>query len=174
MTMTWRSILPVLALGALIALNPLLTAAPAHAFGSDDSSSTSTDGKDQDKKGGKALQDIRDLLKAGKFEPALTGLVPYTAANPGDADGWNLRGYASRKTGRFDMAFDFYERALAIEPNHKGALEYMGELYVELGQPETARALLAKLESLCPEGCAEVAALKGFINGAGETAQRAW
>ncbi|PIW25987.1 MAG: hypothetical protein COW30_17325 [Rhodospirillales bacterium CG15_BIG_FIL_POST_REV_8_21_14_020_66_15] len=172
MNKTWRTSLLILALGALLALPPLFAAQPAKAFGSDDSSSTTTD--DKDKKEGKALRDIRDLLNRGEFEPALTALIPYTAANPDDADGWNLRGYASRKLGRFDVAFSFYERALAIEPNHKGALEYLGELYVETGQKDTALSLLARLEGLCPQGCAEAAALKGFIDGTGETAARRW
>ena len=176
MTVTWRTALPVLALGAFLALSPFVTAGKAQAFGSDSSSSTSTDDKDKDKdtKEGKALQDIRDLLNAAKFEPALTALIPYTASHPDDADGWNLRGYASRKLGRFDMAFGFYERALAIEPNHKGALEYMGELYVEMGQKDTARDLLARLEGLCPQGCEEAASLKSFIDGMNETARRQW
>jgi Flp pilus assembly protein TadD len=175
MIKTWPTALPVLALGAFLALSPLVAAQPAHAFGSD-SSSSSSDDKDKEKetKEGKALQDIQNQLNKGEFGPALSALVPFTAAHPENADGWNLRGYASRKLGQFDMAFGFYERALAIEPNHKGALEYMGELYVEMGQKDTALELLARLESLCPEGCVETAALKGFIDGTSETAQRQW
>jgi len=174
MISTWRTTLPVLALGALIALSPLVTAPQAKAASSDSGPTTTTDDKDKDKKEGKALRDIQELLNKSQFAPALTALVPYTAQHPDDADGWNLRGYASRKLGHYDVAFDYYERALAIEPNHKGALEYMGELYVEMGQKDTARELLARLESLCPQGCAEVAMLKGFIDGMNETAERRW
>lgn len=173
MNKTWRTALPVLALGALLAFAPLVTAHQAKAA-SGDSPTTSTDDKDKEKKEGKALRDIQELLNKGKFAPALTALAPYTAAHPDDANGWNLRGYASRKLGRYDVAFDYYERALAINPNHKGALEYMGELYVEMGQMDTAKDLLARLKGLCPQGCAEVAALKGFIDGMGETAERRW
>jgi tetratricopeptide (TPR) repeat protein len=171
MMMTWRSLLPVLALGAVLALTPLYTAQTAQAAGSD---TPSTDDKDKDTKEGKAYQEIQDLLKKAQFEPALAALKPYTKAYPDDADGWNLLGYTSRKLGHYDVAFDYYERALAIEPNHKGALEYMGELYVELGQKDTAMDLLAKLRNLCPRGCSELAQLQGFIDGASETAQRAW
>ncbi len=173
MTTTWRTTLPVLALGALIALSSIVTTQHAKAAGSD-TPTTTTDDKDKDKKEGKALRDIQELLKTSQFEPALAALVSYTAQHPDDADGWNLRGYASRKLGHFDVAFDFYERALAIEPNHKGALEYMGELYVEMGQKDTARELLARLEGLCPHGCTEVAMLKSFIDGMSETANRRW
>ena len=171
MTMTWRSLLPVLALGAVLALTPLYAAQQAHAAGSD---TPTTDDKDKDKKEGKAYQEIQELLKKAQFEPALAALLPYTEANPDDADGWNLLGYTSRKLGHYDVAFGYYERALAIEPNHKGALEYMGELYVEMGQKDTALDLLAKLQRLCPQGCSELAQLQGFIDGSSETAQRAW
>ena len=173
MTTTWRTALPVLALGALIAFSPFVTAQQAKAAGSD-TPTTSTDDKDKDNKEGKALRDIQELLKKSQFEPALAALVPYTAQYPDNADGWNLRGYASRKLGHYDVAFDYYERALAIEPNHKGALEYMGELYVEMGQKDAARELLARLEGLCPQGCTEVAMLKSFIDGMSETAERRW
>jgi Flp pilus assembly protein TadD len=174
MISTWRTTLPVVALGAaLLAFSPLVTAQQAMAASSD-SPTTTTDDKDKDKKEGKALRDIQELLNKSKFEPALTALVPYTAQHPDDADGWNLRGYASRKLGHYDVAFDYYERALAINPNHKGALEYMGELYVEMGQKDTAKELLARLEGLCPQGCTEVAMLKGFIDGMSETAERRW
>lgn len=171
---TWRTALPVLALGALIAVSPFVTAQQAKAAGSDTPTTTPPDDKDKDRKEGKALRDIQDLLKKSQFEPALAALVSYTAQYPDNADGWNLRGYASRKLGHFDVAFDFYERALAIAPNHKGALEYMGELYVEMGQKDTAKELLAKLEGLCPQGCTEVAMLKSFIDGKSETANRRW
>ena len=67
MTMTWRSLLPVLALGAVLALTPLYAAQQAHAAGSD---TPTTDDKDKDKKEGKAYQEIQDLLKKAQFEPA--------------------------------------------------------------------------------------------------------
>ena len=84
---TWRTALPVLALGALIALSPIVTAPQAKAASSD-SPTTTTDDKDKDKKEGKALRDIQELLKKSQFEPALAALVPYTAQHPDDANGW--------------------------------------------------------------------------------------
>ena len=156
-----------LALAALIAAGPAFAASEP-----DPAPAPAPDGKG--KKEGKALQDINDLLKNGGFEPALARLAAYTAANPTDADGWNLMGYASRKLGRFDRAFGYYETALALNPDHKGALEYMGDLYVQMGQIDTAKALLARLQALCPQGCSQVAQLDAFIKGGAETASRAW
>ena len=125
---------------------------------------------DKDKKEGKALRDIRDLIAKTRFKPALAQLGDYTAARPGDVNGWNLRGYVSRKLGRFDDARKFYDLALAIDPDHKPTLEYKGEMFVQIGQHGMAAHLLNRLEQLCPEGCREAAKLAAFIKGDSETA----
>ena len=49
----------------------------------------------------------------------------------------------------------FYSKALEFNPEHKGALEYQGELFVEIGDLTRARANAAKLAKLCPQGCEE-------------------
>jgi len=46
---------------------------------------------------------------------------------------------------------------------HKGALEYLGELYVETGQIDKARENVAQLKKLCPSGCEELADLEKTI-----------
>ena len=53
-----------------------------------------------------------------------------------------------------------YNRALRIDSNHKGALEYMGELFLETDRREKAEDLLARLEKLCPSGCEELEDLR--------------
>ena len=64
-------------------------------------------------------------------------------------------GFANRHLGRYDVALRYYREALAINPDHKGANEYLGEMYIEMGQMDKARAQLAKLEELCPFACYE-------------------
>lgn len=167
-----KTAVSALALAAFLMAAPVASGTAFAASDPNPAPAPTTDGKD--KKEGKALQDINDLLKNGGFEPALARLAGYTAANPTDADGWNLMGYASRKLGNFDRAFGYYEKALALNPNHLGALEYMGELYVQMGQLDTAKGLLARLQGLCPQGCSQVAQLEAFIQGGSETASRAW
>jgi hypothetical protein len=56
-----------------------------------------------------------------------------------------------------------YTKALDINPKHKGALEYMGELYLTLEQPEQAKALLARLTKICTFGCEEKRELQEAI-----------
>ena len=61
----------------------------------------------------------------------------------------NLLGYSHRNLKMNDKAFVYYEKALSLDPRHKGAHEYIGELYLKLKQPEKAKEHLAKLDSIC-------------------------
>ena len=47
----------------------------------------------------------------------------------------------------------YYKQALAINPEHQGALEYQGELFIMMGSLDAAESNLAKLIKLCPSGC---------------------
>ena len=57
-----------------------------------------------------------------------------------------------------------YNKALSLEPNHKGALEYKGELYLKLGDLKNAQKLLEKLNNMCNFNCKERDSLKKSIN----------
>jgi Flp pilus assembly protein TadD len=67
----------------------------------------------------------------------------------------NYIGYANRRMGRMDEARTHYEGALALDPGHRGALEYFGEWHVEMGKIEDARRFLGRLEAACGTGCRE-------------------
>lgn len=73
-------------------------------------------------------------------------------------------GFANRKMGRYDVAEGYYRQALAIDPRHRGALEYYGELKVERGDLAGARANLAKLDRICTFGCHQAEELRGWIS----------
>ena len=62
-------------------------------------------------------------------------------------------------------AFVYYEKALSLDPPHKEAHEYIGDLYLKLKQPEKAKEHLAKLDSICFFGCEEFDELKEAIQG---------
>ncbi len=83
----------------------------------------------------------------------------------GNADWNNLMGFTLRKapTPDFAGAEKFYNEALRIDPKHKGALEYSGELYLMLGELPKAEQRLATLDKLCTFGCAEYSDLKKAI-----------
>ena len=57
-----------------------------------------------------------------------------------------------------------YEKALSLNPRHKGAHEYIGEPYLKLKHSEKAKEHLAKLDSICFFGCEEFDELKEAIH----------
>ena len=105
---------------------------------------------------------MRAKIKAKDFKGALAELTPMLATHH-HADVYNLMGFSLRKTGDYSQAYTFYRKALDFDPRHKGALEYLGELYVETGQVEKAREHVVLLKKLCPSGCEELEDLEQAI-----------
>ncbi|HVT50580.1 MAG TPA: tetratricopeptide repeat protein [Dongiaceae bacterium] len=106
---------------------------------------------------------VKALVDAGDFDQALPKLVALDQASPNNPDILNLMGYTYRKTGKTDAALDYYNRALNLEPKHLGANEYLGELYLELKQPDKAKERLAVLKAACGD-CEEYQDLKTKID----------
>ena len=95
------------------------------------------------------------LVNRAHYAEALAAFTRTEAAIGPHPDVLNYIGFTNRKLGHYDTAVSYYQAALAIDPNHRGANEYLGELYLEVGRVAEARQQLAKLETLCPYGCAE-------------------
>lgn len=108
------------------------------------------------------LTSVRAKIKAKDYKAALAELTPLLQTHQ-HADVYNLMGFALRKSGDYKQAYTFYRKALDFDPEHKGALEYLGELYVETGQLDKARQNLVLLKKLCPGGCEELADLERVI-----------
>lgn len=108
-------------------------------------------------------KDAVDAIKAERYAQAIQLLEPWVAANASDADGHNWLAYAYRKTGKLDPAFRHYKRALGLDPQHKGAHEYIGEAYLQAKQPEKAEEHAKILATLCPQSCEELADLRAAI-----------
>jgi tetratricopeptide (TPR) repeat protein len=108
------------------------------------------------------LTSVRAKIKAKDFKAAIAELTPMLETHQ-HADVYNLMGFSLRKTGDAKQAYTFYRKALEFDPEHKGALEYLGELYVETGQVDKARENVALLKKLCPTGCEELADLEQAI-----------
>ena len=109
------------------------------------------------------LAPFQKLIEGEKYQQAITELDKALADAPDDADLLNLLAYSNRKLGNFDSAMDYYLKALKIEPDHRGANEYLGELYLQLGQPEKAEERLSVLDKECFFGCDEYDDLKQAI-----------
>jgi tetratricopeptide (TPR) repeat protein len=112
------------------------------------------------------LTSVRAKIKAKDYKAALAELTPMLTTHQ-HADVYNLMGFSLRKTGDYQQAYTFYRKALDFDPNHKGALEYLGELYVETGQVDKAKENIVRLKQLCPSGCEELADLEKAISATG-------
>jgi predicted Zn-dependent protease len=102
-------------------------------------------------------------VDAGDYAAAIPPLQDIVTAEPGNADAYNLLGYASRSLEKYSDAKEYYQRALAADPEHLGANEYYGELLLTLGDLNGAQERLAVLDEVCYLGCEEYDALEAAI-----------
>src|SRR5258706_4171172 len=109
------------------------------------------------------LDAVRAQIAAKNFPGAIDELKRLN--DTGDADWNNLMGYSLRKgpTPDFAGAERFYDEALRIDPKHRGALEYSGELYLQTGDLARAEQRLAALDKACFLPCSEYSDLKKAI-----------
>jgi tetratricopeptide (TPR) repeat protein len=112
--------------------------------------------------GGTDLSAVRALIKAKNYDAALAQLKTLVVTHK-EPDVYSLMGFALRKTGDRAQAMTYYQKALDADPTHKGALEYQGELFVEIGQIDKAKQNLTRLNKLCWFGCEEQRDLKEAI-----------
>ena len=129
------------------------------AGGGGDSSSISVPAKPVDANFVRA----RQLIEARDFRNALPLLQQVVQKDPRNADAYNLMGYAVRSSGDPNGSLQYYQQALAIDPRHLGAHEYIGEAYLMLNRLQDAEQQLARLDLLCLFGCSEYRQLKAAI-----------
>lgn len=109
------------------------------------------------------LTQARASIKIEKYDQAITQLQ---AANETSSADWNnLLAYSLRKKQPPDLvgAEKYYQVALKIDPTHRGALEYYGELKLMNHDLPGAEALLARLDKACIFGCEEYSDLKQAV-----------
>jgi Flp pilus assembly protein TadD len=80
-----------------------------------------------------------------------------------NADIQNYLGYAYRQQGQLQPAFTHYQKALQLNPRHRGAHEYIGEAYLIANNPAKAEEHLAALQRICLIPCEEYEDLKKAI-----------
>jgi Flp pilus assembly protein TadD len=99
-------------------------------------------------------------LKAGQFSVALGRFQLALRRFPEAADLHNELGFTHRKLRQMDKAFEHYRRALAIDPRHRGAHEYIGEAYLMVDDVASAEKHLAALRLICLLPCEELEDLR--------------
>jgi Tfp pilus assembly protein PilF len=107
----------------------------------------------------------RKAIDAKDYKSAVEYLTKAVQEEPNNADAQNMLGYSYRKIGTFDKSMEHYQRALKIDASHRSAHEYLGELYLDLNQPDNAEKQLAALKKACPffGKCEEYEDLKAAI-----------
>lgn len=141
------------AAGMAVTIAITLAAIPVFAMGGGASESAS----DQ-------YKDAVTAVKHKDYKGAIMLLKDVLHGNARNADALNYMGYSYRKLGNYELALAYYKKALDVDPNHKGANEYLGEAYLEMKQPTLAEAQLAKLEKICGMGCDAYKRLKTAID----------
>ena len=131
----------VIICSALFFAQPLLSAG----YGVSDTSSSESSGKDKKIDPFASVYKLIDLEKFTEAHNALKLLNVPTK----QADKFNLLGFTARKSGDLDTAREFYIKALEINPKHVNALEYQGELFLQLGKVADAQQNLERIQKIC-------------------------
>jgi tetratricopeptide (TPR) repeat protein len=108
-------------------------------------------------------QEAQSAIARADYRSAADLLQKVLSRQPENPDVLNLMGFSERKLGESSTALQYYKKALNLQPNHIGANEYLGELYLELKQLPLAEQRLAVLQQACGN-CEEYTELKEKID----------
>lgn len=154
----WRAgdgVIGVRVAGALLGLG--LTLLPATAIADPRDEAPAGERADPDFGAGKAA------IAAKDWPAAITSFSAAALRDTRNADIQNYLGYAYRQSGQLELAFKHYQRALQLNPRHRGAHEYMGEAYLIGSNLAKAEEHLAALQRICLIPCEEYEDLKKAV-----------
>ena len=109
-------------------------------------------------------RDGKALLASGKLEQAADALETALAVDPRNRWAFVDLARVADKQQLYGKAIRLTNRALLIEPNDPDAIAVQGEAMVELGAVSRAQANLQKLQTICRQGCPQVAQLSAAIS----------
>jgi len=107
-------------------------------------------------------QRAQTAIAGADYKTAADLLQKVLTRQPENPDVLNLMGFSERKMGEASTALMYYKKALDLQPTHIGANEYLGELYLELKEPDLAEQRLVVLQQVCGS-CEEYTELKEKI-----------
>ena len=152
--------LTAVVLSAALALSPIAAFAAGSGSSNDDGGKYSYESTSESMLLIRAKKDIRNKNYQAAYDRISAGI----ASDPDNADLHNLLGFSARKLMRYEASEQHYTKALDLDPKHKGALEYMGELYLTLNKIEEAEKLRERLSDVCWLGCQELKILDKAIS----------
>ncbi len=156
-----------------VASGPML-ASKAFAAGSDTPSSPPASDSTKSKKKGDKSSSIEDPKFLAAYRTAYTTIYDrgdYATAieqlkalhREDVADVANLIGYSYRKLGNYQASKQYYEQALADDPNHVRTWQYYGLWQLEQGNREQAKYHLDKVAQLAGTNSAEYRSLAAAL-----------
>ena len=111
--------------------------------------------KNKDKSGSLSDDQIYSLgywqAKGGQYGAALDTLR--SAENSNDPRIETMIGFALRKLGRIEEAMGYYDKVLTSHPDRTTTRQYLGEAFLQLGQPDRAREQLGEIAKRCGTAC---------------------
>lgn len=94
------------------------------------------------------------LISNAHYAEAVPYLEGALQQRPHNANILTNLGYAHRMAGDdYSVSIELWQDAITRDPDDKKAHEYLGEVYLDLKQPDKARAQLAELARICTSGC---------------------
>ena len=147
-------------------LGLFLVGLPGIAPAADTEDDPSAAALDPDYAAGKAAIEAKD------WAAAIKRLSAAALRDTRNADIQNYLGYAYRNSGRMDLAFKYYDRALQLNPRHRGAHEYVGEAWLMVGNLAKAEQHLSALQKICLIPCEEYDDLKKKVESYRKSARK--
>ena len=143
-------------LAAALLVGVALYATPALADPTDEEAESAR--IDPDYAAGKKAIDAKD------WTTAIRTLSSAALRDTRNADIQNYLGFAYRNAGQMTQAFEHYERALKLNPRHRGAHEYLGEAYLLDDNLQKAEEHVAALRAICLIPCEELEDLQAKVS----------
>ena len=111
------------------------------------------------------IDKVTALTKNNDWQGAAAVMKDALARSPQNAEYHNMYAYTTRKGPNpdMDLVFKHYNEALRIQPEYRGAHEYIGEAYLMTGNLAKAKEHLSTLDRLCTFGCEEYTMLKRAV-----------
>lgn len=91
-----------------------------------------------------------DALKAGKIDAAIEHLTALTDHAPDFAEGWHARASAYYRAGLYGPALEDLAQALRLNPNHFDAIQGLGAVFEQLGDPKRAWEAYSQVLAIHP------------------------